>query len=249
MSYLSRLILLPGYTEDQTIFTTLLPLLPTFGQVLALELEEEFAHWHPAGRPTVVALAQYLVARHRIGPSDVLIGHSMGGWIAAHLKEQTGATAILLSSFTNQAKIVSGIRHPRLLGLAALTGLVQNRAINTYFKRRYRYDESRALHAQFVDGAGAAAHRAARAAPAFAHRYRGAPARRAVRGATRRPLRPLFLPAAGGGSHSKQPGSLTENRAKRHAPHKQGVLPRSGPPPKGRPPGWPFRSFLRKSAL
>ena len=154
MSYLSRLILLPGYTEDQTIFTTLLPLLPTFGQVLALELEEEFAHWHPAGRPTVVALAQYLVARHRIGPSDVLIGHSMGGWIAAHLKEQTGATAILLSSFTNQAKIVSGIRHPRLLGLAALTGLVQNRAINTYFKRRYRYDESRALHAQFVDGMG-----------------------------------------------------------------------------------------------
>lgn len=154
MSYPSRLILLPGYTEDQTIFATLLPLLPAFAQVLRLELEEEFAHWHPAGRPTVVALAQYLAARHRIGPADVLIGHSMGGWIAAHLQQQTGATAILLSSFTDQAKIVSAIRSPRWLGLVALTGLVQNRFINQYFKRRYRYDESRVLHGQFVDGMG-----------------------------------------------------------------------------------------------
>lgn len=154
MSYLPRLLLLPGYTEDQRIFATLRPLLPTFAQVLALELEEEFAHWHPAGRPTVAALARHLAARYHIGPADVVIGHSMGGWIAAHLKQQTGATAILLSSFTDQAKIVSAIRNPRLLGFVALTGLVQNRQINQYFKRRYRYDESRALHAQFVDGMG-----------------------------------------------------------------------------------------------
>jgi pimeloyl-ACP methyl ester carboxylesterase len=154
MSYLPRLLLLPGYTEDQRIFATLRPLLPPFAEVLALELEEEFAHWHPAGRPTVVALARHLAARYHIGPADVVIGHSMGGWIAANIKQQTGATAILLSSFTDQAKIVSAIRSPRLLGLVALTGLVQNRAINQYFKRRYRYDESRALHAQFVDGMG-----------------------------------------------------------------------------------------------
>lgn len=152
MSYLSRLILLPGYTEDQRIFATLRPLLPPFGQVLALELEEEFVHWQPAGRPTVVALARHLAARYRIDPADVVIGHSMGGWIAANIKQQTGATAILLSSFTDQAKIVSAIRSPRWLGLVALTGLVQNRYINQYFKRRYPHDESRALHAQFVDG-------------------------------------------------------------------------------------------------
>jgi pimeloyl-ACP methyl ester carboxylesterase len=151
MSYMTRLILLHGYTEDQSIFATLLPLLPTFEQVLPLELEEEFAHWRPAGQPTVVGLARFLAARHHIGPSDVLLGHSMGGWIAAHLKQQTGATAILLSSFTDQAKIVSRIRSPRLLGFYAHLGLVQNRFINQYFKRRYRYDESRALHGQYVD--------------------------------------------------------------------------------------------------
>jgi pimeloyl-ACP methyl ester carboxylesterase len=151
---MKRLLLLHGYTEDRTIFDPLLPLLPPFEQVVALELEEEFAHWRPAGPVNVHTLARHLAARHRIGPADVLIGHSMGGWIAAHLKEQTGATAILLSSFTDQAKIVSKIRSPRLLGIYAHLGLVQNRWLNEYFKRRYRHDESRWLHAQLVAGMG-----------------------------------------------------------------------------------------------
>lgn len=151
---MTRLILLHGYTEDATIFDPLLPLLPPFGQVLALELADEFAHWRPAGPANVVSLARHLAARHRIGPTDVLLGHSMGGWIAAHLKEQTGATAILLSSFTDQAKIVSKIRNPRLLALYAHLGLVQNRWLNEYFRRRYPHEESRALHGQLVAGVG-----------------------------------------------------------------------------------------------
>jgi pimeloyl-ACP methyl ester carboxylesterase len=151
---MKRLLLLHGYTEDRTIFDPLLPLLPPFEQVVALELEEEFAHWRPAGPVNVHTLARHLAVRHRIGPADVLIGHSMGGWIAAHIKEQTGAMAILLSSFTDQAKIVSKIRSPRLLGIYAHLGLVQNRWLNEYFKRRYRHDESRALHAQLVAGMG-----------------------------------------------------------------------------------------------
>jgi pimeloyl-ACP methyl ester carboxylesterase len=151
---MTRLILLHGYTENATIFDPLLPLLPPFDQVLALELADEFAHWRPAGPPNVVSLARHLAARHGIGPADVLLGHSMGGWIAAHLKAQTGATAILLSSFTDQAKIVSKIRNPRLLALSAHLGLVQNRWLNEYFRRRYPHDESRVLHGQLVAGMG-----------------------------------------------------------------------------------------------
>jgi pimeloyl-ACP methyl ester carboxylesterase len=151
---MKRLLLLHGYTEDRTIFDPLLPLLPPFEEVVALELAEEFAAWHPAGKVNVVSLARHLAARYHIGPADVLIGHSMGGWIVAHIKEQTGATAILLSSFTDQAKIVSSIRSPRLLGFYAHLGLVQNRWLNNYFKRRYPHDESRALHAQLIAGMG-----------------------------------------------------------------------------------------------
>jgi pimeloyl-ACP methyl ester carboxylesterase len=149
-----RLLLLPGYTEAPAIFDPLLPLLPPFSEVVALELEEEFAQWRPRGPVNVTTLARYLAGRHRIGPTDVLIGHSMGGWIAAHIKELTGATAILLSSFTDQAKIVSRIRSPRLLSFFAHLGLVQNRWLNEYFRRRYRHDESRALHGRLIDGMG-----------------------------------------------------------------------------------------------
>lgn len=151
---MTRLILLHGYTENATIFAPLLPLLPPFDHVLALELEDEFAHWRPAGPANVVSLARYLAARYGVGPADVLLGHSMGGWLAAHLKEQTGATAILLSSFTDQAKVVSKIRNPRLLALYAHLGLVQNRWLNDYFRRRYPHEESRALHGQLVAGMG-----------------------------------------------------------------------------------------------
>ena len=101
-----------------------------------------------------MTLARYLAARYRIGPTDVLPGHSMGGWIAAHLQQQTGAAAILLSSFTDQARIVSRPRSPRLLSLYAHLGLVQNRWLNEYSRRRYRHDESRALHARLVAGRG-----------------------------------------------------------------------------------------------
>lgn len=148
---MKRLLLLPGYTEDCTIFGPLLPLLPPFAEVVPVELEEELAHWRPAGKLNVVVLARHLAARHHIGPTDVLIGHSMGGWIAAYLKELTGATAILLSSFTDQAKIVSAVRSPLLLKLYALSGLIQSDFMSQRFKRRYRSDESRALYAQLVD--------------------------------------------------------------------------------------------------
>ncbi|TDN39234.1 alpha/beta hydrolase [Hymenobacter sp. UV11] len=149
---MTRLLLLHGYTEDRTIFDPLLPLLPPFAEVISLDLEEEFAHWQPRGKVNVQTLARHLAGRYHVGPADVLIGHSMGGWIAAHLKELTGAITILLSAFTDQAKIVSRIRSPRLLGLVTQSGLMQSAFLLKRFKRRYRHDESRALHAALVDG-------------------------------------------------------------------------------------------------
>ncbi len=145
-----RLLLLHGYTEAGAIFDTLRPLLPPAAEVVVPELEAELARW-PASAPlTVATVARHLAARYHIGPHDVLIGHSMGGWLAAHIKEQTGATAILLSGFTDQAKIVSAIRTPWLLGLAARSGLLHSRLAGWHSRRRYQFDESRALHTQLV---------------------------------------------------------------------------------------------------
>jgi len=149
---MKRLLLLPGYLEDSTIFDTLRPLLPPAAEVLAIELALEFAQWRPTGAANVVTFARYLIQRYRIGPQDVLIGHSMGGWIAAHLKAQTGATAVLLSSFTDQGKVVARARNPLLLALYAWSGLGRSRWLRARAKRDYRFDESRALFGQLADG-------------------------------------------------------------------------------------------------
>lgn len=147
---MKRLLLLHGYTEAGSIFDTLRPLLPPAAEVVVPELEVEFARWAPGAPLTVATVARNLAARYRIGPADVLVGHSMGGWLAAHIKEQTGATAILLSGFTDQAKIVSRIRYLWVLKLAALSGLLQSGFAARYSQGRYPFDESRALHAQLV---------------------------------------------------------------------------------------------------
>jgi pimeloyl-ACP methyl ester carboxylesterase len=149
---MNRLLLLPGYLEDSTIFDTLRPLLPPAAEVLAIKLAPEFVQWQPAGAANVVTFARYLIQRYRIGPQDVLIGHSMGGWIAAHIKAQTGATAVLLSSFTDQHKVVARARNPLLLALYAWSGLGRSRWLRARAKRDYRFDESRALFGQLADG-------------------------------------------------------------------------------------------------
>jgi pimeloyl-ACP methyl ester carboxylesterase len=148
---MKRLLLLPGYLEDGNIFDTLRPLLPP-AQVEVIELEPALSQWQPRGPVSAVTLARYLAERYSIGAADMVIGHSMGGWIAAHIKAETGAIAVLLSSFTDQHKVVAASRNPLLLGLYAYLGLGRNRWLRERAKRQYQFEESRTLYAQLADG-------------------------------------------------------------------------------------------------
>ena len=149
-----RLFLLHGYVEDSSIFDPLRPLLPAAAQaaVVDVELEDVFGQWQPRGPVNAATLAAHLITLYQITASDVLIGHSMGGWIAAHIKQQVGCRIGLLGAFTDQRKIVSKMRSPFWLGLVVKTGLMQSRYMRRRVKLAYRRDESRALHTQLSDG-------------------------------------------------------------------------------------------------
>ena len=151
---MNRLFFIHGYVEDSSIFDPLRPLLALAAQgaIVDVELEDAFGHWQPRGKVNAGTLAAYLIELYQIGKDDVVLGHSMGGWIAAHIKQQTGCRAILLSAFTDQRKIVSRIRNPFLLGLVTKSGLMQSQYMRRRVKQAYRRDESRALHAQLTDG-------------------------------------------------------------------------------------------------
>ncbi|MBO0932836.1 alpha/beta hydrolase [Fibrella aquatilis] len=145
-----RLIYIHGYVEDPSIFDQLAPLLPT-NNVLKLNLQDDFARWNPDDQTVnVSSLAAYLAKTYQITATDVVIGHSMGGYIAANLKAQTGCGAVLISSYTNPAKIVTPTRHVGLLKYLVSWGVVQSQGMANYALKKYPFDQSRTLHKSLV---------------------------------------------------------------------------------------------------
>ncbi len=149
MTY-NRLILIHGYVEDPTIFTELIALLPK-ATILNISVEEEFDCW-PAKMPiTAKTFAEQLTKTYAITANDVVIGHSMGGWIAIHIKAITGSTAVQIASFTDQRKMVSPVQQLWFVRFLANTGLLQTRSSVDFIKRQYPFDESRALDFSLLD--------------------------------------------------------------------------------------------------
>lgn len=148
---MKRLVLVHGYTETSAIFAPLLPLLPAGLPVVAVELPAALAGWQPLGPVNVVSVARRLAEVYQLTAADVVLGHSMGGWLAAYLKQEIGCTAVLLSGFTHPNRIVARKWNLRLLQLAVHAGLVQSRWFSTRVKRRYPFAESRALYHQLVE--------------------------------------------------------------------------------------------------
>lgn len=150
-----RLILIHGYIEAPGIFDNLAPLLLP-ATLLPIDLQEEFARWNANGPRSVGPinarqLAQYLTDYYEITADDVVIGHSMGGWIAINIKELTNATTIQLGSFTDQKKINFPVRNLMVLKWLLNTGLTQSTWLRDYFKKQYPFPESKELYVKLVD--------------------------------------------------------------------------------------------------
>ena len=147
----NRIFLIHGYVEDPTIFDKLVPLLPSADYV-RINLADEFERWQPIGPVNVQLLAQYLTDFYKVTAGDVVIGHSMGGWIAINIKQVSGAGAVLLASFTNQKKILFPTDNLTILRILLRSGVTQSRALNDYFKKKYPFAESRELYNHLIDG-------------------------------------------------------------------------------------------------
>ena len=118
-----RLIFIPGFGEDPSIFDKIHPNLPA---------DKVFAdNWKLLGNKPrrdldVLQYARELVERFSIGPEDVVVGHSMGGWVAWHIKHFTGSRIIQISSWTDPRKVVVPVHNRNLIYAAVKSGLVYN---------------------------------------------------------------------------------------------------------------------------
>ncbi|QJW92008.1 alpha/beta hydrolase [Spirosoma taeanense] len=145
-----RIVLIHGYLEDPTIFDQLVPLIGP-ASFVHIDLADEFARWAPSDTINVQQLAQRLISQYRITAEDVIIGHSMGGWVAMHIKQLTNATTIQLASWTNQKKIYLPLKNLRLLKFMLDTRLTQNSVTNGMLKKLYPFKESFGLFCTLLD--------------------------------------------------------------------------------------------------
>jgi pimeloyl-ACP methyl ester carboxylesterase len=146
-----RLILIHGYIEDSSIFDNLAPLLLP-ATLLPIDLKDEFARWNPTGPINARQLAQYLTDYYQITSDDVVIGHSMGGWIAINIKELTGATTVQLGSWTEKKKINFPVTNLRVIRWMLNNGVLQSNWLNSYFIKMYPFAESKDLHIKLLSG-------------------------------------------------------------------------------------------------
>lgn len=146
---LMRLILIHGYIEDASIFDNLAPLLLP-ATLLPIDLKDEFARWNPTGPINARQLAQYLADYYQITADDVVIGHSMGGWVAINIKELTGATTVQLGSWTDKKKINFPVKNLRVIRWMLNNGILQSNWLNSYFVKMYPFDESKDLYSKLL---------------------------------------------------------------------------------------------------
>ncbi|MBD0254741.1 MAG: alpha/beta hydrolase [Cytophagales bacterium] len=121
-----RLFFIPGFGEIPSIFDRIAPHLP--GEKVFVD------NWQLVGdrpRPDLTALsyARELTGRFGITTADVVIGHSMGGWIGLHLKHLTGCAVVQIGSWSAPAKVIRPVSNLKLVYWAVRRGLYFNRLV------------------------------------------------------------------------------------------------------------------------
>jgi hypothetical protein len=115
--------LIHGLGEAPDIFDKIAPSLP--GQQIFINVWDELGTT-PEPTLNVQIFAQRLVEKYQIGPQDVAIGHSMGGWISHHIKGISGCKVVQLGSWTDKKKVLAPIHNTKILYFLVRTGLLFN---------------------------------------------------------------------------------------------------------------------------
>lgn len=147
-----KLLFIHGFVEDHTIFNEVRKTI-TQGEQIALDLEKVLREWQDAPEDLdVQKMASYLIEKYEITSQDCIIGHSMGGWIAAYMKEECGCKAVLLASLTTQKKLITPLTNPTLIKYLIKCGIFQSSMMEKFLKKDYKFQESKQLYDGLIDG-------------------------------------------------------------------------------------------------
>lgn len=130
----ARILLLPGYGEDQRAFQDLSPYLRDF-ELVHVDYRPVLADI-PITAMNSRSMARQIVKKYKVTPSDKLVGHSMGGYFSFHMREILGNEICMIGSFCDPGKIIHLTPIRQLTPLMAATGLSKTRAARNYIHSR-----------------------------------------------------------------------------------------------------------------
>lgn len=143
-----RLIFIHGSGETEEIFSKIAPV---------LEGEKVFVNlWDALGNkkrhePDLADVARELVQKYGIRKDDIIIGHSMGGWLAYHIKHVNGNRIVQIASWTSPHKVITPLKNKTLLVWMARRGLLFNRFTKGYLTKGYKTRPSEAVYNEVID--------------------------------------------------------------------------------------------------
>ncbi len=130
-----KIYFIHGFGENEAIFDRIAP---------AIAGNQVFINvWNLLGTQpreglNILNFAQEVIAKYNITADDVVIGHSMGGWIAYHIKHFAQCRIIQIASWTDGDKILSPIKDPKMLYWLTRNGLYVNNFVLWLFGLTYK---------------------------------------------------------------------------------------------------------------
>ncbi|MBX7241007.1 MAG: alpha/beta hydrolase [Bacteroidia bacterium] len=128
-----RIFFLHGFGEKPGIFDKIVNEIP--GEKILPDLWE-FTGNRPRPELNVILLAEEIAAHYNLTENDIVVGHSMGGWIGIHLKQITGCKTIQIASWTHPSRVALPIRNHKIIFAFLKYGLYLNRLTEWYFVRK-----------------------------------------------------------------------------------------------------------------
>ena len=115
-----RLLLLPGFGEDKRIFRNVINYFGNY-EVVVLDYRNVLDFFsHKSIR--LETFTNALIRFYNISEKDILIGHSLGGYIAHNIRQEVGCPICMHSSFTDPVKIKLLIKNKFIIEKGIVNG-------------------------------------------------------------------------------------------------------------------------------
>ena len=127
-----RLLLLPGFGEDERIFRNIIVYFGNY-DVEVLDYNDVL----PSFSYKSIHLQQFIesiINFYDISDRDILIGHSLGGFIAHRIRQEVGCPICMHGSFTHPSKIKVLIGNKFIIKKAIMNGLFSSLAFKKVAK-------------------------------------------------------------------------------------------------------------------